>query len=106
MHISMNGEQRALPGPLSVAELLDELGIDRTRVAVEVNQELVPRLEHVARCLADGDQVEVVTLVGGGSPAQPPADKPLVVGKFRFQSRLFTGTGKFATYDLMRDCML
>jgi thiazole synthase len=32
-------------------------------------------------------------------------DKPLVVGKFTFRSRLFTGTGKFATYDLMRDCL-
>lgn len=35
----------------------------------------------------------------------PPADSPLRVGPFTFRSRLFTGTGKFATYDLMRECM-
>src|SRR5271156_3870822 len=35
----------------------------------------------------------------------PPQDKPLVLGKFTFRSRLITGTGKFATYDLMRDCL-
>ena len=35
----------------------------------------------------------------------PPADTPLRVGPFAFRSRLFTGTGKFATYDLMRECM-
>jgi thiazole synthase len=48
--------------------------------------------------------VEIVRLVGGGSPV-PPADKPLVVGKFSFHSRLITGTGKFPNYDLMRDCL-
>ncbi len=49
--------------------------------------------------------MEVVTLVGGGAPETPPADMPLVIGKFRFTSRLITGTGKYATYDLMRDCL-
>ena len=45
-----------------------------------------------------GDTVEIVTLVGGGAPDAPPADKPLVVGKFRFQSRLITGTGRTMLY--------
>ena len=57
------------------------------------------------RTLADGDRVEIVTLVGGGESAEPPAEKPLKVGKFTFRSRLFTGTGKYATYDLMRDAL-
>src|SRR5207237_6908809 len=44
--------------------------------------------------------------VGGGAPSVgSPVDKPLVIGKFTFQSRLITGTGKYATYDLMRDCL-
>lgn len=34
-----------------------------------------------------------------------PIDKPLVIGKFRFQNRLFTGTGKYTSLELMRDCM-
>jgi thiazole synthase len=56
--------------------------------------------------LTQGDRVEVVTLVGGGSgePALP-GDKPLVIGKKRFRSRLITGTGKYSAYDLMCDCL-
>jgi len=105
LHLTINGEERTLPRPLSVAELLEQLGFDRQRVAVEVNCDIVPRPDHESRRLVPGDHVEIVTLVGGGSPAQPPADNGLVVGKFSFRSRLFTGTGKFATYDLMRDCL-
>ncbi len=74
-------------------------------MAVEVNRDVVPRPRHAEQLLNAGDAVEVVTLVGGGAPETPPADKPLVIGKFRFASRLITGTGKYATYDLMRDCL-
>ncbi|MCP6769637.1 sulfur carrier protein ThiS, partial [Klebsiella pneumoniae] len=73
------------------------------RVAVEVNRDVVPAARHAEHRLGAGDSVEIVTLVGGGSGE--PADKPLVLGRFRFASRLFTGTGKFATYDLMRDSL-
>jgi thiazole synthase len=103
LQLSINGEKRSVPKSMSVAELLEHLGFDRKRVAVEVNCNLVPRPEHDARRLASGDEVEIVTLVGGGS--DQPEDKPLVVGQFSFRSRLITGTGKFATYDLMRDCL-
>jgi thiazole synthase len=45
-------------------------------------------------------------MVGGGSSErEEPADKPLTVGKFSFHSRLITGTGKYPSYDLMRDCL-
>jgi thiazole synthase len=72
---------------------------------VEVNEAVVRRDEQDRRALADGDRVEIVTLVGGGEEANPPAEKPLKVGRFTFRSRLFTGTGKYATYDLMRDAL-
>jgi thiazole synthase len=88
-----------------VADLLAKLGHDGRRVAVEVNFDLVPLARHAETKLKEGDTVEIVTLVGGGSLESPPADKPLVVGKFSFRSRLFTGTGKYANYDLMRDCL-
>src|SRR5205085_650257 len=78
---------------------------DPAKLAVEVNLGVVPRAEHAATVLADGDAVEIVTLVGGGAPDAPPADKPLKVGTFTFISRLFTGTGKYANYDLMRQCL-
>ena len=60
---------------------------------------------HPGRRLEQGDAVEIVTLVGGGSSEAQPADKSLVVGKFRFSSRLITGTGKYANYQLMHDCL-
>jgi thiazole synthase len=103
--ITVNGESRTLPGPLTMARLLDHLGYERRRVAVEVNGAVVPLARHTEHPLADGDRVEVVTLVGGGAPDEAPADKPLIIGKFRFRSRLITGTGKYASYDVMRDCL-
>src|SRR5215211_2194899 len=101
--ITINTEPRTFPAPLTVTDLLRELGKDPARLAVEVNEMVVRRDEQGSRRLADGDRVEIVTLVGGGESADPPAEKPIKVGKFTFRSRLLTGTGKYATYDLMRD---
>lgn len=103
--ITINAEPHTFPAPLTVADLLRQLGRDPKRLAVEVNETVVRRDEQANRSLADGDRVEIVTLVGGGEAAEPPTDKPLRVGKFTFRSRLFTGTGKYATYDLMRDAL-
>src|ERR1044071_2067753 len=98
--ITVNEEPRTFPDPLTVADLITHLGKDAKKLAVEVNCNVVPRTEHTARALKDGDAVEIVTLVGGGSgPAAPPADKPLKIGTFTFTSRLFTGTGKYPSYD-------
>ena len=103
--ITINAEPRTFTAPLTVADLLRELGRDPKRLAVEVNEQVVRKDEQAARNLADGDRVEIVTLVGGGEATEPPADKPLTVGKFTFRSRLFTGTGKYTTYDLMRESL-
>src|SRR4051812_4598836 len=90
--LTVNHESQTLPDPLTVAGLLAHLGLDPRRVAVEVNREVVPRSKHDAHRLLSGDAVEIVTLVGGGAPEpQPPDDGPLVIGPFRFRSRLFTG---------------
>src|SRR5262249_27028318 len=106
IHLTLNGETRVLSGPTTVAELLEQLGYDRRRVAVEINGEVVAAHGHAERCLTDGDTLEIVTLVGGGSAeAAPPVDKPLQIGKFTFRSRLITGTGKYANYELMRQCL-
>jgi len=61
-----NGEPRTVAPGTSVASFLTELKLDPRRVAVEVNLKLVPRQEHAEFTLADGDRVEIVTLVGGG----------------------------------------
>lgn len=104
LEILLNGQKKNLPRPVSIAELVVDLGMNRQHVAVEVNQAVVPRAQHEERRLAPGDEVEIVTLVGGGQP-EAPKDKPLVIGKFTFQSRLITGTGKYPSYDLMRSCL-
>jgi thiazole synthase len=99
--ITINAEPRSFPDPLTVAGLLKHLGRDPKKLAVEVNRDVVPRADHETAALKEGDAVEIVTLVGGGQPE----DRALKVGKFTFQSRLFTGTGKYTSYDLMRQCM-
>ena len=64
--VVVNGEPRILTIASTVASLLSELEVNTALVAVEVNQSLVPREVHVEHVLRDGDQVEIVTLVGGG----------------------------------------
>ena len=103
--ITINAEPRTFPAPLTVADLLQQLDRDPMRLAVEVNEHVIRRDEQAAHTLTDGDRVEIVTLVGGGETTEPPADKPLTVGKFTFRSRLFTGTGKYSTFDLMSDSL-
>jgi thiazole synthase len=103
--ITLNGESKAFDNPNTLADLLGQLKIDRSKVAVEVNGEVVPRSRHGEHAMSAGDKVEIVTLVGGGQPAVAPSDKPLVVGKFTFQSRLITGTGKYSTFELMHECL-
>lgn len=66
MEVVVNGESRQLAPGTSVAALIDALGLEPRHVAVEVNLQLVPRSEHRAQILQDGDRLEVVTLVGGG----------------------------------------
>ena len=66
MKLTVNGDLRDLPNGLTVAALLEELDLAGKFVAVEVNLELVPKAQHADRVLADGDRVEIVTLVGGG----------------------------------------
>src|SRR5262249_34243327 len=106
LQITLNGKPRTLAQPITLAALLDELGHDRRRIAVEVNREVVPSRRLAEYHLAGGEAVEIVTLVGGGSADQPvEPDKPLTISKFVFRSRLITGTGKYANYDLMRECL-
>ena len=66
MRVIVNAEPRDLPADATVVELLAILALPGTRVAVEVNQQLVRRIHHASHRLAEGDQIEVVTLVGGG----------------------------------------
>ena len=66
MVISLNGESRQFPDPLTVAALVESLGYAGKRIAVERNGEIVPRGRHADVVLADGDRLEIVVAVGGG----------------------------------------
>ncbi len=66
MMVQVNGQASELPQPCSVAALLDQLQTGPVAVAVERNGEVVPKARHAETMLQDGDQLEIVTLVGGG----------------------------------------
>ncbi|MBS9404638.1 sulfur carrier protein ThiS [Halomonas sp. TRM85114] len=66
MQILLNGETRALESNATVAELVESLGLAGRRIAVEVNEEIVPKSEHDGIRLTEGDRVEVVHAIGGG----------------------------------------
>ncbi len=64
--IRVNGEHRRVPGGISVSEMLNEIGIDPQKVAVERNLEIVPRSTYATTALAAGDRLEIVHFIGGG----------------------------------------
>lgn len=64
--IRVNGEPRHIPGGLSIAQMLEQLGLDPLRVAVERNLEVVPRATLAEVQVEDGDVFEIVHFVGGG----------------------------------------
>ena len=66
MRIQLNGEALELPEGQSVADLLARLDLAGRRVAVELSLDIVPRSQHAATLLRDGDRVEVVHAIGGG----------------------------------------
>ena len=65
MRIEVNGEPREVEAA-TVLALVEELGLDSRKVAVERNLEIVPRSLHAATPIAEGDRIEVVQFVGGG----------------------------------------
>jgi thiamine biosynthesis protein ThiS len=66
VRVRVNGEERALAPSTSVADLLKELGVSHSRVAVEFNREILPKPNYPDTLLRDGDSLEVVQFVGGG----------------------------------------
>ena len=66
LHVWINGEPRTLEPPVTVSGLLQLLEIDTRNVAVERNKRIVRRDDFDATEIADGDRLEIVSLVGGG----------------------------------------
>jgi sulfur carrier protein len=66
MRVQVNGEDREIADGARLEQLLDTLGVERSRVAVELNSEVVRRARHAEVVLKPGDQIEIVSFVGGG----------------------------------------
>ena len=67
MTIVLNGEPKEIAANLSVAALLDGLGLTPERLAIEVNRRIIRRADWPSTTLAEGDKVEIVHFVGGGA---------------------------------------
>jgi thiamine biosynthesis protein ThiS len=64
--ITLNGDAFEAAGPLTIAELLTQLGIDARRVAVEHNLTVLKRAAFDSTPVQPGDAIEIVNFVGGG----------------------------------------
>jgi thiazole synthase len=113
LRLTVNGEIRTATPGTTVSALLAAMGVDPARVAVERNQDVIPRRTWSDATLADGDRIEIVAFIGGGSgggsddlpPARSDDGDFLVIGGRRFKSRLLVGTGKYRTLEEGREAI-
>lgn len=106
MRVRLNGRGREFEGSHDVASLLEAAGTDPKTVVVELNGRILQQADFAGTLVADGDEVEVVHFVGGGSGAVAnTADDALVIGGKRLASRMFLGTGKFGDDALIPACI-
>ncbi|HWB17721.1 MAG TPA: sulfur carrier protein ThiS [Vicinamibacterales bacterium] len=66
MHVMLNGEPTELPGPMTIAALLERLGIDGRMVAVEYNLTIIKRARYAETTIEPDAEIEIVAFVGGG----------------------------------------
>jgi thiazole synthase len=93
--IAVNGAPQRVAAGATVAALVETLGLDTAKVAVERNLEIVARSTYRQVELAQGDRIEIVHFVGGG---QDDGDDSWTVAGRTFTSRLIVGTGKYTDY--------
>jgi thiazole synthase len=87
---------------MPLPEVLTALDLPAARIAIAVNGEVVPRARWQETIVQDGDSLEVVRAVSGGSDA---ADDPLVIAGQPFSCRLFLGTGRFPSPQVLRQAL-
>jgi len=66
LRVFINGESKEISGTPSLAELIDQLDLPATRIAIELNRAVVRRSEWSSTMLQDDDRIEIVHFVGGG----------------------------------------
>jgi len=66
MTVMLNGEERHCREGSTIAHLVEELGLGKRRIAVEINRDILPRDEYATHRIQPGDHIEIVHFVGGG----------------------------------------
>jgi len=66
MRITLNGHPADIPDGSTAEQLVESSGLASTVCAVEINKTLIPKSERAQRLIEEEDQIEIVTLVGGG----------------------------------------
>jgi thiazole synthase len=114
--LTVNGKAQTAPAGTTVAGLLALMGIDPARVAIERNEDVVPRKTWTEAAVAEGDKIEIVAFIGGGSDRVAQVGKKddgehvgeddvLVLAGRRFRSRLLVGTGKYKSIEETRQAI-
>ncbi len=67
MELVINGKIEQLPDSINATQLIEHLGLQNERLAMEVNQEILPRSRFDSHCFKPGDEIEIVRAIGGGS---------------------------------------
>jgi len=83
MNLTINGEHRSLAPVETLHALVQQLGMKSDRVAIELNFEIVPREQWAQTPLKDGDRLEIVHFVGGGSSPSACRRAAIQVGSNR-----------------------
>ena len=99
IEIRLNGERQQIPASLSIVQLLEHFDLPKDRVAVERNRTIIPKPQWESVSVGQGDELEVVHFVGGGSGQ----DDAFVIAGRTFKSRLIVGTGKYPSHLVMKE---
>jgi len=101
LEIRINGKRHQIKVGSTLQDLIEELGMGGQRIAVELNQEIIPYGHYREYTLSAGDCMEIVRAIGGG---QGQGD-PLVISGKTFHSRLLVGTGKYKDLNETREAI-
>ena len=99
--VTLNGKPRKVEDGVSLLELLKALDVAPSRVVIEHNREIRRKDDFAKTVVRDGDELELVYFVGGGSTA----NDAFVVGGRTIRSRLIHGTGKYASNEVLARCL-
>jgi sulfur carrier protein len=64
--ITLNGKPKTLPEKTTLAEFIKKLGYENQRIAVEINEEIIPKSQHNEYIIQINDRIEIISAIGGG----------------------------------------